>query len=81
MANPIPQVGGAVAAPDPVAAGAIRRYEERLAKDPADRPQTAGDIVRVLDTITSGSGTPTMPAVMLGGAIFPPLRLTLSWML
>jgi len=35
MANPIPQVGGAVAAPDPVAAGAIRRYEERLAKDPA----------------------------------------------
>ena len=35
MANPIPQVGVAVAAPDPVAAGAIRRYEERLAKDPA----------------------------------------------
>src|SRR6266508_2456652 len=35
MANPIPQVGGAVAAPDPAAAGAIRRYEERLARDPA----------------------------------------------
>jgi len=35
MANPISQVGGAVAAPDPVAAGAIRRYEERLARDPA----------------------------------------------
>jgi len=33
MANPIPQSGGA-AAEDPVA-GAIRRYEERLAKDPA----------------------------------------------
>ena len=33
MANPIPQGGGA-AAEDPVA-GAIRRYEERLAKDPA----------------------------------------------
>jgi len=34
MANPIPQGGGA-AAEDPVAAGAIRRYEERLARDPA----------------------------------------------
>ena len=34
MANPIPQGGGAVAE-DPVAAGAIRRYEERLARDPA----------------------------------------------
>src|SRR5438094_644802 len=32
MANPIPQVGGAVVAPDPVAAGAIRRYEERLGR-------------------------------------------------
>ncbi len=34
MANPIPQGGGA-AAEDPVAVGAIRRYEERLARDPA----------------------------------------------
>jgi tetratricopeptide (TPR) repeat protein len=34
MANPIPQAGGA-AAEDPVAAGAIRRYEERLVRDPA----------------------------------------------
>ena len=34
MANPIPQGGGA-AAEDPVAAGAIRRHEERLARDPA----------------------------------------------
>src|SRR5712692_6543950 len=34
MANPIPQAGGA-AAEDPVAASAIRRYEERLARDPA----------------------------------------------
>jgi tetratricopeptide (TPR) repeat protein len=34
MANPIPQ-GGAAAAEDPVAAGAIKRYEERLARDPA----------------------------------------------
>jgi eukaryotic-like serine/threonine-protein kinase len=38
-----------------------------LAKDPAERPQTAGDIVRVLETITSGSGAPAMPAVLLGG--------------
>jgi len=34
MANPIPQGGGA-AGEDPVAADAIRRYEERLARDPA----------------------------------------------
>ena len=34
MANPIPQGGGAAAA-DPVAVGAIKRYEERLARDPA----------------------------------------------
>jgi tetratricopeptide (TPR) repeat protein len=38
-----------------------------LAKDPDDRPQTAGDIVRVLETITSGSGTSAMPPVLLGG--------------
>ena len=38
-----------------------------LAKDPKDRPQSAGDIARVLDTITSGSGMPAMPAVLLGG--------------
>ena len=38
-----------------------------LAKDPDARPQTASDIVRVLDTITSGSGMPAMPAVLLGG--------------
>lgn len=34
MANPIPQGGGA-AAEDPVVAGTIRRYEERLSRDPA----------------------------------------------
>jgi len=38
-----------------------------LAKDPAERPQTAGDIVRVLETSTSGRDTPAMPAVLLGG--------------
>lgn len=35
MANPIPPVDGGVAAEDSLAAGVIRRYEERLAKDPA----------------------------------------------
>jgi len=39
-----------------------------LAKDPGARPQSASDIVRELETITSGSGTPAMPAVLLGGA-------------
>jgi tetratricopeptide (TPR) repeat protein len=39
-----------------------------LAKDPADRPSSANDIVRVLDTVASGSGTPAMPAVLRGGA-------------
>jgi tetratricopeptide (TPR) repeat protein len=34
MANPIPQGGRAVVAEDPVAAAAIRRYEERLVRDP-----------------------------------------------
>ena len=38
-----------------------------LAKDPADRPQTAGDIVRVLETTTSGRDTPAMPAILFGG--------------
>ena len=38
-----------------------------LAKDPKDRPQSAGDIARVLDTITSGSGMQAMPPVLLGG--------------
>ena len=39
-----------------------------LAKEPAQRPQQAGDVVRVLDTITSGGGMSAMPAVLLGGA-------------
>src|SRR5665213_2783678 len=38
-----------------------------LAKDPQDRPQSAGDIARVLETITSGSGMQAMPPVLLGG--------------
>ncbi len=38
-----------------------------LAKDPNDRPQSASDIARVLETITSGSGMQSMPPVLLGG--------------
>ena len=38
-----------------------------LAKDPNARPQSAGDIARVLDSITSGSGMQSMPPVLLGG--------------
>lgn len=34
MANPIPQGGRAATVEDPVAAAAIRRYEERLMRDP-----------------------------------------------
>jgi tetratricopeptide (TPR) repeat protein len=34
MANPIPEGGRAAIAEDPVAAAAIRRYEERLMRDP-----------------------------------------------
>ncbi len=36
-----------------------------LAKDADDRPQHAGDLVRVLETVTSG-GTPAMPPILLG---------------
>jgi len=50
--------------PTPLAALVMRC----LAKDPADRPQSAGDIVRELETISTGSGTSAMPAVLLGGA-------------
>jgi tetratricopeptide (TPR) repeat protein len=38
-----------------------------LEKEPSARPQQAGDVVRVLDTITSGGGMSAMPAVLLGG--------------
>ena len=38
-----------------------------LAKEPNGRPQAASDIVRVLETITSGSGMQSMPPVLLGG--------------
>ncbi len=38
-----------------------------LAKDADDRPQAATDVVRVLDTVTSGGGHAAMPPILLGG--------------
>jgi eukaryotic-like serine/threonine-protein kinase len=38
-----------------------------LAKDAASRPQSAADLARVLDTVTSGSGLDAMPPILLGG--------------
>jgi len=38
-----------------------------LAKEPDARPQQASDVVRVLETITSGGGMPAMPVALLGG--------------
>ncbi len=38
-----------------------------LAKDADERPQSAGDVVRVLDSVTSGSGHAAMPPILLGG--------------
>jgi tetratricopeptide (TPR) repeat protein len=38
-----------------------------LAKDADTRPQQASDIVRVLETVTSGSGHEAMPSILLSG--------------
>ena len=38
-----------------------------LAKEADARPQSAGEIVRALETITSGSGMQAMPQALLGG--------------
>lgn len=38
-----------------------------LEKDPDDRPQSAADLVRILETVTSGGGLPVMPEILLGG--------------
>ena len=39
-----------------------------LEKEAADRPQSAGDLVRVLETVTTGDGSQAaMPAMLLGG--------------
>jgi tetratricopeptide (TPR) repeat protein len=45
-------------------AGVVMRC---LAKDADDRPQSAADVVRVLDTVTSGRGHAAMPPILLGG--------------
>ncbi|HEY2164428.1 MAG TPA: serine/threonine-protein kinase, partial [Gemmatimonadaceae bacterium] len=58
--RPIAALRGDVPAP---LAGLVMQC---LAKDPANRPQSAGDVVRVLETIASGSGA-AMPPVLLGG--------------
>jgi tRNA A-37 threonylcarbamoyl transferase component Bud32/tetratricopeptide (TPR) repeat protein len=38
-----------------------------LEKDADDRPQSATDLVRVLETVTSGGNMPAMPEILLGG--------------
>jgi tetratricopeptide (TPR) repeat protein len=38
-----------------------------LAKDPDARPQSAADLVKVLESVTSGGGHPAMPQILLGG--------------
>jgi tetratricopeptide (TPR) repeat protein/tRNA A-37 threonylcarbamoyl transferase component Bud32 len=38
-----------------------------LAKDPADRPQSAADVITALNSVTSGGGMPSLPPVLLHG--------------
>ena len=38
-----------------------------LEKEPDGRPQSAIELVKVLETVTSGGGYPAMPAILLGG--------------
>ncbi len=38
-----------------------------LAKDAADRPQSAADLVRVLESATSGAGHAALPPILMGG--------------
>ena len=38
-----------------------------LEKDPDQRPQSALEIVNVLETVTSGGGHPALPAILIGG--------------
>ena len=49
--------------PAPLAALVMRC----LAKDPADRPQSAGEVVRMLEGMASGIGMPAMMPPLLGG--------------
>lgn len=50
----------------PILAALVMRC---LEKEPGDRPQTAGDIVRVLETVTSSGATDAAPAVLRGGHV------------
>ncbi len=50
----------------PILAALVMRC---LEKEPNNRPQTASDIVRVLETVTSSGATDAAPAVLLGGHI------------
>jgi tRNA A-37 threonylcarbamoyl transferase component Bud32/tetratricopeptide (TPR) repeat protein len=60
-----PQPIGDVRADAPVAlADLVMRC---LAKEPDARPQSASDVVRTLDAVTSGGGLPAMPAILMGG--------------
>lgn len=38
-----------------------------LEKDPAARPQSASEMLRALDSVTSGGGLPVMPPILIGG--------------
>jgi tetratricopeptide (TPR) repeat protein len=49
-----------------------------LEKDPDRRPQSAFDLVRVLESVTSGTGTPAMPGILLGGRRRP-MRAVAIW--
>jgi serine/threonine-protein kinase len=59
--KPITEFRGDV--PEPLAA----LVTQCLAKEAKDRPQSAADIARVLDTILGGSRMQAMPGVLLGG--------------
>lgn len=48
-----------------------------LQKDADDRPQQSAEIIRVLETVTSGSGHSALPPVLLGGRGM--LRRALWW--
>ena len=48
--------------PEPLASLVMQTLE----KDPAARPQTASDLVRVLDTVTSSSATAAAPSILAG---------------
>ena len=49
---------------------ALARARDRcLEKDPDERPQSASDLVRVLDSVTSSGAAEAAPAVLLGGRI------------